>query len=490
MVNKNTFVNKIENTYVPPVAKAVKPTSTPAYTLNGAVTLPHSGNAIVELFHLAGASRGKNIIPQFDAALNDNVELALRVALWVRDVRGGAGERETFRSFLKHLEATRPEDLRRVLPRVPELGRWDDILVLETNFGKTLAYFMIRDALAARDGLCAKWMPRKGKIAVELRMFLGLSPKTYRKTLVELTKVVETQMCSNQWNDVNYSHVPSVAHARYRKAFWKHSPERYKEYVDALSSPTKVKGVKINAGAVYPHDLVKTFISHYYGNASVSVVERDSIRAQWKALPDFVGEGSFIPMIDVSGSMFSGSSNVRPIDVSMSLGVYLAERNKSAFKNIWLTFSSQPSLEILKGEEIDEKIMSMDMRHWDMSTNIEGAFNTILNHAVKNKVPQEDMPQSLIVLSDMEFNSNNAGKTNFEVAKAAFAKAGYTLPNLVFWNLNARAGNSPVSYTESGTALVSGFSPSIMKSVLSKFNTTPIEVVLETIMSDRYRLAA
>lgn len=201
-----------------------------ARTANGMKARKSTANAVVDLFYNAGASRGKNIVPAFTAALVENRELALRVAAWLRDARGGAGERQLFRDILKYLEKNDTVAAKALLHKVPELGRWDDIFVFETKEMKAEAYSMLGDALRARNGLAAKWTPRQGPIAVEVREFFGMSPKFYRKSLVELTKVVESQMCAKEWEAINFSHVPSVAAARYKKAFNRNTP-KYAEYV-------------------------------------------------------------------------------------------------------------------------------------------------------------------------------------------------------------------------------------------------------------------
>mgnify|MGYP003346090127 FL=1 len=227
----NTFVNAVVNQE--------------ARTTNGMKARKQTANPAVDLFFKIGASRGKDIVPDFTAAYVQDPNVALRIVAWSRDARGGAGERQIFRDILKHLENTNIKAAIALMAKVPELGRWDDLLVVESTSLKQIAFGMIQEALNADNGLCAKWMPRKGNIAVELREFLGWSPKFYRKRLVELTKVVEQNMCANTWDEINFSHVPSVASARYKKAFNRHT-EKYAEYVQSL-----VKGdnpeVKVNA---------------------------------------------------------------------------------------------------------------------------------------------------------------------------------------------------------------------------------------------------
>jgi hypothetical protein len=342
----------------------------------------------------------------------------------------------------------------------------------------------VYSALQARNGLAAKWMPRKGTIARELREYMRLTPKQYRKLLVGLTKVVETQMCAKDWDNINFSHVPSLAAARYQKAFAKRAPEAYQKYKDALTSkdPIVRATAKINAGAVYPHDVLKSI---YQGDVVVA-------QAQWEALPNFLGDNSILPVLDVSGSMgswgVSSAGVTRPIDVCISLGLYVADKQKGAFKDVVCTFSGQSKLEVLKGD-IVTKARTISSLHWEMNTNIERAFHSILQLAVSQKVPQAEMPKMLLIISDMEFDACARG-TAYETARAAYQKYGYNLPKVVFWNVNARpnGGNNPVTFRQDGTALISGFSPSILKAVLAgDFESyTPVSVMDATIMSERY----
>jgi hypothetical protein len=503
---KNAFVSGLISKPVPATPKLQRKarSNTPAFTANRALTLPDSGQPVVDLFHLIGAMRGKDILPVFEKAYRDNQELALRTALYGRDVRQGAGERKIFRDILLWLEKHDMKGLYRLLPRVPELGRWDDLLVF-TGEGRAPAFELIRnglfnDAYASQRGLCAKWMPRKGIEAAQLREYLGLSPKQYRKTLVNATKVVEQQMCAGEWDQIIYDHVSSVAASRYRKAFWKHSPERYKAYVEALKKPVvagQKPAAKINAGAIYPYDIIKTFYdgsnytNHLAMRSTGPVVE--TAIAQWNALPDFVGEGSFLPLIDVSGSMSSwtngaGIPNVAPLHVALSIGLYVAERNKSDFKDMYLTFTSHPTMGTLKGN-IVERVRDMLGSRYAGSTDLQAAFKAILDHAKRHSVPAADMPQALIIVSDMEFNSTTTGWTNFDQARLMYEQAGYALPKIVFWNVNGREKNTPVDYKQDGSIMISGFSPAIMKNVLSMKNSNPLDMVLDKLMVPRYNLA-
>ena len=469
-----------------------------ARTANGMKARASTANACVDLFFKIGASRGKNIVPDFTAAYVQNRDIASRIALWVRDARGGAGERKLFRDIIADLIKSDTDRAIAMLRKVPELGRWDDLLVpevLANESARVVAFEMIRYALEDSNGLCAKWMPRKGEVAAMLRAHLGWSPKRYRKTLVSLTKVVEQQMCANQWDEINFNHVPSVASARYKKAFSRHT-DKYKEWTTALvSTDPKVKEtVKVNAGAVYPYDVLKGVISIGY-DADYNKSNLDHIVAQWEALPNFVGDANILPLVDVSGSMTSKAggagtkSVVTCLDVSVSLGLYLADKNKGKFKDTFLTFSSNPKLLNLKGNVV-QKIKQMVTSEWQMSTDLHKAMDKILEVAVQNTLPQEEMPEMLLILSDMQFNScTRFDHSAMEMIRHKYEQAGYKVPAIVFWNLNA-ADNVPVKHDASGVALVSGFSPSIVKSVLSADmeQFTPEGIMMKTIMNERYAL--
>jgi hypothetical protein len=460
-----------------------------ARTWNGMKARQSTASNNVDLFFKAGASRGKDIIPGFVAAFAENKNYALRIAQWLRDVRGGAGERKLYRDILLHLVKHDTDSARLLLKKTPELGRWDDLLVLLDTELKDEAIELIRSALAENNGLCAKWMPRKGVEAKTLREALGWTPKYYRKRLVELTKVVETQMCAGQWDDINFNHTPSLASTRYKKAFARHT-EKYKEWAEKLASGDKT--AKVNTGAVYPYDVLKGLISTYY-TANYDKSNLQHIQAQWEALPNYVGDASILPLVDVSGSMMSkaggytSKSVVTCLDVSISLGLYLADKNNGPFKDTFLTFSSNPELKHLNGNII-EKINQMKASDWGTSTNLHAAVQKILDVAIKGNVSQDEMPKMLLILSDMQFNQcTQHDDSAIEMMARKYEAAGYTMPIIVFWNLNA-ADNVPVSFDHKNTALVSGFSPTIVKSVLSADleRFTPEGIMLKTIMNPRY----
>jgi len=460
-------------------------------TENGMTTNSSSLNHCVNLFFQIGAMRGMEkdrLISKVSKAFNEDPLTTIKIIFWARDVRGGAGERKIFRECLTWLCENHIKVLNKNIHLIREYGRWDDVLTLVGSINCwESALNLVKTALDNKDGLCAKWMPRKGPKANIIRRYLKMSPKQYRKLLVGLTNVVETKMCAKDWKNIDYSKLPSLASSRYQKAFMKNDEERYEEYKRAL-----VDGkTTINAGAVYPYDIVKSI---KYGG------EKDVAQAQWESLPNYM-EGiseRVLPVVDVSGSMTTpagNNGNVTCMDVSTSLGMYISERNEGVFKNAFITFSSKPQLQLLEGSLVD-RLDQLERADWGMNTDLQATFKLILDQAVKHNVPVSEMPTKVLILSDMEFDSAISGNwdsvtdwnpTAQEMIKGMYEEAGYEMPGIVYWNIQSRQDNVPTRFDEMGTALVSGFSPSIMKNILSCEDLTPYKMMIETIGSDRYK---
>lgn len=472
---------------------------TAARTENGMRALSTTSNPALDLFGSIGASRGQNIIPAFEAALRSDPDLAIRIAQWARDVRGGAGERQIYRDILLYLEKNYPEILTEsnLLLNTAEIGRFDDLLIFQTPEVKGIAYNIIAVALSERNGLCAKWMPRKGPIAAELREAFGLSPKMYRKILVSLTKVVEQQMCAKDWNEINFSHVPSVAMTRYMAAFARNAPERFAQYKEALT-----KGeAKVNASAVYPYNVLATLggardLSGYGGSYGRAFNSRNMFneanlpvaQAMWDALPNYMTDANVLAVVDNSGSMQQTipGSNTTVLDVAVSLGMYTASKSTGAFRDLSVSFSDNAEFCVHKGNLIDRMTAVCSMS-WG-STNLHSVFELILNHAKQNRVPQEDMPRMILIMSDMQFNADRRYDDSAQqMIRRKYEQAGYSVPIVVYWNLADR-GNKPVSVNDKGVALVSGFSPAIMKSVLAADTSrfTPEGIMRNTVCIERY----
>jgi len=442
-----------------------------ASTFNGAVTNSTSLNACVDMFFLAGASRKMSegdIIILFERAYAENKRLAYKILFWARDARGGAGERRFFQVIMKHVRKHYSEEYDMLAIHVSEYGYWKDIFSIEQPDENNLNWLSYQLEESPNANLLAKWFPRKGQWFVAMHKYLKMTPKEFRKYLVAKTKVVESLMCENQWSDVNYAQVPSVAMNKYRKAFLKRDEERYNQFiVDVHEGKTK-----INASVLFPHELYQAIS----GGQNASAVE-----AQWNALPNYM-EGSterIIPVCDVSGSM-SGL----PMDVSVSLGIYISERNEGIFKDAFLTFSESPQMNYLKGT-LSQRMRQLERADWGMSTNLQATFDLILNSALREELPESEMPTKLLIISDMEFNEAS-NMTNLDAIREKYKASGYKLPQIVFWNVNGRLGNSPASVSDAGIGLVSGFSPAILKSILKGEIYGPYQLMLDAVATERY----
>lgn len=476
-MKKSTFSNAVATSKSKQISR----------TENGMKAYATSDSKVLDLFGKIGSSRGRDVTSDFAAAMAEDENLAIRVLLWTRDIRGGAGERKTFRNLLQKLEEINPELAGRIMVKIPFLGRVDDLFAYKEAKNRKDALEFYAKGLLSGDGLFHKWAPReksaKRSIAKELMNILEMSPKEYRKFLVNNTEVVETKMCSKEWDSINFSHVPSLAAARYQKAFTKNASVKYAEYVRELQKPQETRDpkVKINSSAVYPYDVVKSLRN---GNVAVA-------NAQFDALPNYVGDAKILPMVDVSGSMersIGDKCNVTAMEVAISLGLYLSHFTSSDFKDMFVTFSTSAEINVLKGN-LKQKYDQLFRAHWQMSTNLHAAFDSILKVAVAGRVSQENMPDTLLILSDMQFDACVRYDDNaMGMIKRKYKDAGYKLPNIVFWNLVSYADNTPVKTNDNGVALVSGFSPAIMSTVLGADpeDFTPYKMMMRVIMSDRY----
>lgn len=503
MKMKNATKIRKTTQFVPtanPFVQAMQVQANYGLTENNALTNKSTLNHVLDWFGAGGALRQRqpqDVINLFSRAYAQDKLLAMKILFYFRDIRQGQGERNTFRILMQWLANHYTESARKNLENVPFYGRFDDLYTLVGTpleaeafalFGKQLKEDLRNMKKGESVSLLAKWLKSENTSSVESRRLgrktreaLELTPKRYRKILSSLRKyidVLEVKMCGNQWSEIDFERVPSKASLNYRKAFGKHDQTRYAAYLESV----KKGEAKINAGAVYPYEIFRSLIGGYPSPQDILATD-----LQWKAMPNWMGDNEHLGIViaDVSGSMMSGVPNIL---VSVSLAIYFAERNRGPFKDFWMTFSTNPTFQKLAGQTLWEKYQNMDKSNWCQSTNLQSAFNLILNTAVKNKVAQKDMPTVLYVVSDMEFDSACRGndKTNFQVMKEKYENAGYKLPRLVWWNVASRNDNFPIRADENGTALVSGCSPSILKSLLSAKDFDPMSIVYETINTPRY----
>lgn len=428
-----------------------------------------SSDYVLDFFAKSGAYRGKihEGVFAFQKAYNEDQLLARKALFYCRDIRGGQGERELFRRII-HDMALKNQLGDGDVANIPFYGRWDDLMALEGTGASGTAVRLWAAAIDAGSPLASKWLPRRGPWFAWVRKYLEVSPGMLRRRIASCSKTVEQHMCAGEWDQIEYSHVPSQAGLKYRKAFSRHDKERYEAFIAAA----KEGKVKINAGTLYPSDLVQR-------------VGDDTVDALWAALPDYIGENSsgFVPVCDVSGSMAG-----EPMDVSIGLGLYLSERNKGPFKDVVITFSAEPTFVKLSGGPLSQRVAELDGIDWNMNTNIEKMFRIMLERAIAGNVPQSDMPSTLLIISDMQFDQcvEEPSQSIMELVRKKYEASGYNAPSVVFWNVRASRGQ-PAKATEGGVALVSGYSPSIMTKLLArKPQDTPMDTMMATLGSERY----
>ncbi|MBE6958086.1 MAG: DUF2828 family protein [Ruminococcaceae bacterium] len=469
------------------------------YTENGAVTHATTYSDCLDLFATVGALRradGQEIVKRFVRAFTENPDLAMKTIFFARDVRGGLGERKVFRVCMQWLAHNASGTVRKNLPYVAEYGRWDDLLCLLGTPCEQDALQLIQKQLAsdleAMDtgeavSLLAKWLPSVNAsnaqtvaYAKRIARFLGMTDAAYRKTLVKLRKhirILENNLRQKDYT-FDYAKQPSKAMFKYRKAFQRNDGERYSDYLGKVARGE----AKLHTGTLTPYEIITPLLQRY-----VDEQEAFAIDGTWNALEDFTGDENALVVIDGSGSMYGGG-NPMPATVALSLGIYFAERNTGAFRNHFITFSTRPRLVEIKGQTIADKVRYCAGFNEVANTNIQKVFELILATAVKHKVPQNEMPSTLYIISDMEFDwcTENAELTNFEYAKGIFADAGYQLPRVVFWNVDSRNAQQPVTQNEQGVALVSGCTPRIFN-MLKSGMMSPLGYMLEILGAERYK---
>lgn len=484
---------------------AVKKQENTTTTYNGAAAHREidMDNPLVQFFSRAGSYRAsgdiasgvskyREIMRYGESNLSDYKEgiSKLLLAFWVRDPRGGIGERELGRGMMAEFErtygSTVPADVvSRIMEMMVHYGRWDDLLLTKftTDKFKTAALKVIDEGLKNKDLLCFKWMPRPGsrnkthrENAQRMMKHLGMDQYEYQRFLSSNSDTVEQKICAREFKEIDYSKIPSGAHLRHIRSFFNNDESRFSTYLSQLNSNTR--GVKINAGAVTPYNILNGFITKGKKKEYVDMYDN-----MFDALADFTGGRSAIPMIDTSGSMHCGSNNGLVIDVALSIGTYCSMKNPNEkFKNLWLAFSSNPKLGEFKSSSFITNCMSIrGDRDWGMSTNIEAAYKKILDIAKENNLEQSELPEFLIILSDMQFNQWSYGTQNLpnshKEAQRMFRDAGYETPTLVYWNLAAdhRTG-LPFTTTDTGALICSGQSPTILPAI---FNSSSVMETVE-----------
>ena len=497
-------------------------------TENGAITHKTTKSDLLDMFAMGAAMRTRSdedVILMFRKAYAENPVYALKCLFYIRDIRGGQGERRFFRVVMKDLAKQDTNAVMRNLTHIPEFGRWDDLYVFVGTPVEAAAFNFMKNQLALdvsckTPSLLAKWLKSENTssqnsrdLAAKTRIAFGMNHKQYRKTLSilrERINIVERLMSENRWDEIEFDKIPSRAGMIYKNAFARHDIERMKKdpevqsYADFAKDDTK----KVNAKALYPYECVaeafKAMRGGMYGyrrDVAMDDTNRLMVNKYWDNLADYFADATFngMAIVDTSGSM-CGSEASAPINVAISLGLYCAEKAKGPYAGHFITFSSNPTFVKTEGVDFCDKVIRMSGADWGGSTNVEAAFDMMLDVALKNRLSQADIPENLIIISDMEFNScvtsgarsnnrwgggSNVNDTLFEAMAKKWASYGYKMPRLTFWNVQARQNNIPMR-DDGHVTYVSGMSPVIFEQVMK--GLTAWGLMMDKLNSARYEV--
>lgn len=480
-------------------------------TENGALTHKSTMDGLMDLFAMGAAYRSRtdeDVIALFKDAFDADPVYALKCLFYIRDVRGGQGERRFFRVATKWLASYNTDAMQRNLIHVPEFGRWDDLFVfigtpLETQALNIVKHQLALDVQCKTPSLLGKWMPSENtssaktrKTAAKVRTFLGMTPKQYRKTLSVLRariNVLERLMSEGRWDEIEFDKIPSKAGLKYKNAFARHDIERMKRNpeVKTYADFAKDTTTTVNAKDLYPYEVVDKAMKVY--NRPMQDTDRLMVNKFWDNLTDYFDGKSFngLAVVDTSGSMTWKPSADKPINVAISLGIYCAEHANGPFAGHYVSFASHPQLIEVKGADFVDKVQRIYRTNLCDNTNIEATFDMLLNTAIQNHCSQSDLPESILVISDMEFDQGRGyygrgGNTNtlMENIRIKWANHGYRMPKLIYWNVNARQNNIPEDIGVGLVSYVSGMSPSIFEQILS--GKTGYDLMYEKLDSPRY----
>ena len=502
----NTFMNQLKNN------------TNYGYTENGAVKKVTTGSAVYDMFAMGAAYRTRSdadCILLFKNAFEEDETLALKCLFYIRDCRGGQGERRFFRVCMRWLAENHPERAAALAEYVPEYGRYDDWFKIyfgtpvEGQVIKMMKSQLSTDMFCKKNAvsLLAKWMPSENassketiRMAKEIRIAFGISAKEYRQMLSKLRakiNVLERLMSANRWDEIEFDKIPSKAGLVYKNAFARRDiiAKKYERFA-------KDKTTKVNASTLYPYEVVAKAMQHmgrggWYSNYSLNIdeVDRAMINKYWENLPDYLDgkDCSMMCVVDTSGSMVR-SDAAAPINVAISLGLYCAERIGGPFKNHYISFSARPQLIKTEGTDFVDKVYRIYRTNLCENTDLPAVFDLLLATAKRPGVKASDIPKTIVVISDMEIDSGsgsywrgngwtkNSASTEMEKIRQRWAAAGLKMPKLVYWNVDAR--NNTILDAGPNVTFVSGMSPVIFKQVLT--GKTGYDLMIETICADRY----
>lgn len=452
------------------------------YTANGGISNRSSLSACLDLFSMGVSSSDKHSL--IKAALLEDLPLAIKTVMYLRDPRNGQGSKDIARAFHSVVQPLLEDKVFKtayleILPHLPEIGRWKDLYDLYDTADsdvKATILQIVTKALQDEDRLASKWFPRQSQLHHDIADLWGQPVGFIRKYVAHHSRTVEQFICHKLWDRIDYSSVPSRANLVYSKAFLRNDSERRQKFLsDAIAGKSKA-----NSSVLYPHEVLKQVWE-----------DADTAEALWKNLPAYTSNINILPIIDVSGSMNSPAySKYTCMDIATGLGMYFAEHNTNSYKDLYCTFSTRPTFDYLTGSSLYQRAVNLLSAGWGGSTNLQATFDILLQHS--RKYPLSDLPKAVIIISDMNFDEASDTKTNFKLIDAKYKEAGLERPTLIFWNVSTGLDQQqPVTFDDNGTILINGYSPSIMNLILSMDTEalkaiTPMNLFLNAVNTDKY----
>lgn len=493
-------------------------------TENGGLAHKTSGEALYDLFAQGGAYRQRSeedCVFLFKKAYEDNPTYALKCLFYLRDAMGeGQGERRFFRVCAKWLANTHTDAMKRNLKYIPEYGRWDDLYVfcktpIEHDMWKLMRKQIALDMESKTPSLLAKWLKSENTSSREscilgnaTRQAFNMSHKQYRKTLSILRKrinVLERLMSERRWDEIEFDKIPSKAGIVYRNAFARHDVERMKANVEVQSYSDFVKDTttKVNTKALFPYEIVAKAVKltrpnlwgWYQREVSLDNTERLAINKYWDNYGAELAKLDLnaLCVIDTSASMLSGGNGeATPMNIAIALGMMAAEKAKGPFHGTYISFSSRPQVINIEGVDFVDKVRRIYETNLCQNTNLEATFDMLLQTAIRNHIKQADLPKSIIVVSDMQIDSQygyyrvdgrTRTRTMMENMREKWARAGYTLPNLVYWCVDSKKD----VYLDDGPNITycSGASATLFRQIAE--GKTGYALMMDKLNSDRYK---
>jgi len=483
-------------------------------TENGAVSNNTTGNILLDQFSKSATYKNRDIQLVFDdmsAAFGESPLISLYLTFYLRmitrklkgdteteKVQSGQGVRdESFKRFV-WLARYQPDIFYKNMWLIPVVGTWKDLwhetLIHELNRDKVygLVAYCIQNY---NKELIAKYLPRirsksntrnqrhkdLNKWVIGFCKFIGWTEKEYRKfKSTGQAHVFQRTICSRMYDKIDWKTIPgkalnmlTVAKGSDNLTFI----ERHglvDNYIDWLKEQPTAKFTG------YVHDL---FLQATIGE-KLSLVQKMTIDKQFDGLIELGKQneggihGNVICALDTSESMTWPEAKLKDdlyaYDICLSLGIYFSNLNSGYFKDQVIMFSNMSDILKLSGTFSDKVNQLINGSTYQGGTNFQSVIDEIVRVRLEDpNIPIEDFPETLIVVSDMQFNpSGRDSQTNYEVAMKKLSDVGLRNMKIVWWWVTGRKKDFPSTIEDNGVTMIGGYDPSIITLLLGGEQTT------------------